>query len=179
MGGGRWGQALASAVKGPVSYGFLALSPAEISEAASECRLEREVSSVPRIPPPRLQGQQPWNPAASGQAASSLDVQRLSGHTQGSGSTAVPGSLLPAAGLWPTYQYRLFPGQLLEARLLPGDEEAGITSRSWGLTPNSSWPTRDGGNLIHNIQKQGPGVDPKQLRGHWPQTGSPSPQRQP
>lgn len=76
---------------------------------------------------------------------------------QGSGSTAVPGSLLLAAGLWPTYQYRLFPGQLLEASLLPGDEEAGITRRSWGLTPSSSWPNRDGGNFIHNIQKQGPG----------------------
>lgn len=44
-----------------------------------------------------------------------------------------------------------------EASLLPGDEEAGITRRSWGLTPSSSWPDRDGGNFIHNIQKQGPG----------------------
>ena len=36
-----WGQALASAVKGPVSHGFFTLSPTEISEAASECQLER------------------------------------------------------------------------------------------------------------------------------------------
>lgn len=47
----------------------------------------------------------------------------------------MPGSLHPAAGPWPSYQCRLFPGQLLDAKTPPGDEEAGITSRSWGLTP--------------------------------------------